>query len=249
MNKPTVVVLGGKGMLGTDVTKTLGNKDFEVLIYDLPEFDITCLHHVEKVIKSAELIINCAAYTNVDGAESDKDKAHAINSLAVGEIGRQARALDRYVLHISTDFVYDGTNSECYTEKDTTNPINYYGKSKLEGERLLQESGCRHAIVRLQWTYGGAGVNFVTKICQKAKQSESISVVNDQVGSPTPTSEAAIMLCGLLEKQTEGLFLFAAEGYASRFGNCAIYRQSISSYCESHTLSKPRISKWPLSDH
>ena len=204
-------------MLGTDVVGFLKSKNFDVVGYHSSDCDVTHSGDIQRVVNSADVIINCAAYTDVDGAESNMDRARAVNSIALKELGHHAHELNRYVIHTSTDFVYDGTSPRCYTEEDRTNPINFYGKSKLEGERLLQASGCRCAIVRLQWTYGHAGSNFVTKICAKAAQSDRISVVSDQVGSPTYTVEVAMALGQFVENQIEGLFLFGARGYASRY--------------------------------
>ena len=136
-------------------------------------------------------MINCAAYTNVDGAESQKELAHRVNGEAVGQLGRLAAERGKWVLHFSTDFVFDGELDRPYAETDAPNPINEYGRSKLAGERLLAQSGCSHCIVRLEWTYGTHGNNFVTKIIERARASGQLKVVDDQVGSPTATTEVA----------------------------------------------------------
>ena len=217
MSKPIIAVLGSKGMLGTDIVNVLREHDRNVIGYHRPNFDITSTSDLEKVVRSAEIIINCAAFTNVDGAETDREQARAVNTLAVNNLGRLAAEFDRYVVHTSTDFVYDGRQPGCYTELDIPNPINYYGRSKLDGERFLQKSGCRHAIVRVQWTYGNTGNNFISKICQRASQSDRILVVNDQIGSPSSTLDVAAALYELTMNRSEGLFQFAANGYATRF--------------------------------
>lgn len=217
MANETVAILGGRGMLGTDLVKACQKQGFDVKVFDLPEFDITNLSQLEQAVNSAEIIINCAAYTNVDGAESERELAHKINAEAVGRLGTMAKETERWVVHISTDFVFDGKLNRPYVETDMTNPINEYGKSKLAGERLLIESGCRYCIIRLQWTYGLHGQNFVTKLIQRARTDNIVKVVDDQIGSPTATVEAAKVICGLLDKKPEGLFHFASSGYVSRY--------------------------------
>ncbi len=217
MAKETVAILGGKGMLGTDLVEICRQKGFNVKVLDLPEFDITDSRQLEQAVKSNETIVNCAAYTNVDGAESEKKLAHQVNAEAAGRLGTLAKKTNRWLLHISTDFVFDGKLNRPYIETDPPNPINEYGKSKLAGEQLLVESGCRHCIMRLQWTYGLHGQNFVTKLIQRARTENIVKVVNDQIGSPTATVEAAKVICKLLDKKPEDLFHFANAGYVSRY--------------------------------
>jgi dTDP-4-dehydrorhamnose reductase len=215
--KETVAILGGKGMLGTDLADTCRQQNFDVKVFDLPDFDITNPKQLEQAINSAQKIINCAAYTNVDGAESESGLAHKVNAEAVGQLGAMVKEKNRWLLHISTDFVFDGTLNRPYAEADSPNPINEYGRSKLAGERLLVESGCRHCIMRIQWTYGLHGDNFVTKLIQRAKTNKVLKVVDDQIGSPTATAEVAQVICKLLLKMPQGLFHFASSGYVSRY--------------------------------
>jgi dTDP-4-dehydrorhamnose reductase len=128
-----------------------------------------------------------------------------------------ARQADVWVLHISTDFVFDGKSDRPYVETDIPNPISTYGASKLAGEKLLVESRCPHCIMRVEWTYGQAGNNFVTKLIQRAKTNKTLKVVDDQIGSPTATTEVAKVICKLLMNKPEALFHFASQGYVSRF--------------------------------
>jgi dTDP-4-dehydrorhamnose reductase len=204
-------------MLGSDLTAVCATEGFEVRAYDLPEFDITNRKQVEEAVGEAGVVVNCAAYTNVDGAETESALAHRINAEAVGQLGEVARERGAWVLHFSTDFVFDGKLDRPYTETDAPNPINEYGKSKLAGERLLADVGCACCIVRLQWTYGTHGHNFVTKIVERAQSGSPLKVVDDQVGAPTATTEIAKATCKLMEQRTEGLFHFAGAGYTSRF--------------------------------
>ncbi|MBN2138808.1 MAG: dTDP-4-dehydrorhamnose reductase [Sedimentisphaerales bacterium] len=217
MGKETIAILGGRGMLGTDLAELSRRQGFGVNVFDLPEFDITNAEDLEKAVDSADAIVNCAAYTNVDGAESEADLAYAANAAAVGRLGELAGKADKWVLHVSTDFVFDGESESPYAEGDQANPINEYGRSKLAGERLLADSGCRCCIVRVQWTYGLAGKSFPAKLIQRAKSASEVKVVDDQVGSPTATTEVAGAICELLGKKPRGLYHFAAGGYVSRY--------------------------------
>ena len=213
----SIALLGASGMLGTDLRVGLQKLPYTIKTYSRPEFDITNMPILQEAVKASEIIINCAAYTNVDKAESETEIAEKVNTLAVGSLGRFAATEDKYVIHISTDFVYDGMKKSPYNELDTPNPISVYGKTKYEGEKLLSESGCRHCIVRVQWTYGAAGANFISKICKRAESADTISVVTDQIGSPTHTRDVANIVRRLaVGGQIEGLYLFASQGYASR---------------------------------
>jgi len=216
-NDAEIAILGGRGMLGTDLTKICQQHRFNVKVFDLPEFDITDSRQLKEALNAAQIIVNCAAYTNVDGAESEAELAHQVNAAAVGRLGALVKEANVWLLHISTDFVFDGRLNRPYVETDTPNPINEYGRTKLAGEQLLDQSGCRHCIVRVEWTYGSAGNNFVTKLIQRAKADKTLKVVDDQVGSPTATTEVAKIICKLLRKRPQGIFHFASAGYVSRY--------------------------------
>jgi dTDP-4-dehydrorhamnose reductase len=220
INDTKVAILGGRGMLGTDLTKICGQQGFNVEVFDLPEFDITNSQQLKEALSNTKTIVNCAAYTNVDGAESDADLAYRVNAEAVGRLGAIVKEANAWLLHISTDFVFDGKLDRPYVETDIPEPIDEYGKTKLAGERLLAQSGCKNCIVRVEWTYGLAGNNFVTKIIQRAKTDtdKALKVVDDQIGSPTATTEVAKVICELLRIKPTGLFHFASAGYVSRYG-------------------------------
>ena len=213
----SIAILGGRGMLGTDLVKVCQQQDWDIKVFDLPEFDITNSQQLRQAIDSSGIIINCAAFTNVDGAESQKELANKINGEAVGRLGELAKKAGKWVLHISTDFVFDGNLERPYVETDVPNPVSAYGSSKLAGEQLLEQSGCKHCIIRVQWTYGSAGDNFVTKIVRAAKSGKQLKIVDDQVGSPTATSEVAAAICELVPKRPEGIFHFASMDYVSRY--------------------------------
>ncbi len=203
-------------MLGTDLCAELAAAGLDVRPFDLPECDITRPGDLEAALAGVGTVVNCAAYTDVDGAETHRDLAEAVNHLAVAGLGRLAATRGLYVIHISTDFVFDGELDRPYQETDAPRPLNTYGATKLAGEQALAASGCAHAVVRLQWTYGRAGRHFVGKVLERAAARDELAVVADQVGSPTWTRDAARALRDVCEARAEGLFHYAAAGYASR---------------------------------
>jgi len=216
-NDIRIAILGGRGMLGSDLVSACQRQGLDPIILDLPEFDITNSEQLQQAVSNAQVIVNCAAYTNVDGAEIEGELAYRVNAEAVGRLGAIARDADKWVLHISTDFVFDGRSDRPYVETDPANPINTYGRTKLAGEQLLTQSGCRYCIIRVEWTYGSAGNHFIGKIIQRAKADRTLKVVDDQIGSPTATAEAAKAICKLIRKKPEGIFHFASAGYVSRY--------------------------------
>jgi len=217
MGEDRIAILGGRGMLGTDLAPACQKQGLKTTIADLPDFDITNYQQLGDIVRTSSVVVNCAAYTDVDKAESETELAYQVNATAVGRVGAFAKEADVWVLHISTDFVFDGRSERPYVETDPPNPINTYGKSKLAGEQLLVESRCRHCIMRIEWTYGLGGNSFVAKLIQRAKANKELKVVADQIGSPTATTEVAKVICELLRKKPEGIFHFASTGYVSRY--------------------------------
>lgn len=213
----TVVVLGGRGMLGSDLAALLGREGYPCRAPDLPECDIANPAHLENALSGAQIVVNCAAFTNVDRAEEMPDAALAVNATAVGALGRLARRKNIYVAHISTDFVFDGAGDRPYLETDEPHPLNVYGQSKLKGEEALRQSGCAHAIMRVEWSYGRRGVNFIAKFIEHARTGGELKVVADQFGAPTWTADMARAVLGLVRGRQAGLFHFANGGYASRY--------------------------------
>ena len=207
-----IVLLGAKGMLGSEV-HSLINAD----CFDLPEFDITDPSQLSKAIEKANIVINCAAYTDVEKSESQYELAYKVNALAVENLAKIASQKNIYVIHISTDFVFDGKKQTPYLETDKPNPINAYGKSKLQGELLLAKNHNYYSIIRIQWTYGKNGNNFISKLISLAQQRDSLKVVDDQFGSPTWTQEAAKVIHEFTTKKPQGIFHYSAAGSASRY--------------------------------
>jgi dTDP-4-dehydrorhamnose reductase len=204
-------------MLGTDLAACCREAGAEVRVFDLPEFDITREDQVRQALVDCQAVVNCAAYTQVDQAESEPELAQRINGDAVGQLAAVARDYGCYVLHISTDFVFDGHLHRPYTETDMPQPLSVYGATKLSGEEQFMAAGCHGAVVRVQWTYGAHGNHFVTKLMQRAREQGALKVVDDQLGSPTHTADVSRALEALLSKQPTGLFHYASREYVSRF--------------------------------
>lgn len=225
-SRQKIAVLGARGMLGSDIIRLFSSRDINVVSLDLPEFDITNPEQLKEVCLQNDIIINCAAYTNVELAESESDIAFAVNSEAVGSLGEYSKESGAKVIHISTDFVFDGKLDRPYVETDQTNPINVYGQSKLQGEQRLLSELADSCIIRVEWTYGKSGNNFVNKMIELAGKHSELKVVCDQIGSPTATTEIAGLILDILDDIPEGVYHFAADGYVSRFDMAEfIFRQ------------------------
>lgn len=206
-NIPKLLVTGAKGMLGTAVKKVLADK-FQIIGIDIEDADITDKQQIQEVIFkfSPEIILHCAAYTNVDGAEKAKELAYKINCVGTRNVAEAAGKIDAKLVYISTDFVFNGNKKLPYTEDDTPLPINTYGWSKLEGEKAVKESSCKFVIIRTAWLYGPNGKNFVDTIIELAQKDQPLKVVNDQKGCPTYTMDLAEAIGVLLENGSTGIF-------------------------------------------
>lgn len=212
-----IAVIGGNGMLGYDLCILARSLGYNTVSYDLPSYDITKPGTLEFIIDSADVIINCAAYTAVDKAETEHEKCYKLNSECVGELGQLIAEKKKYLVHISTDFVFGDDADVPLSEISKVNPLGVYGKSKLEGELSLQKTGGSFSILRLQWTYGINGISFISKIIKASRIKDPLIVVNDQIGSPTPTTAVSKAIMAFVKIKQEGLFHFANRGYASRF--------------------------------
>ncbi|MBN1778707.1 MAG: dTDP-4-dehydrorhamnose reductase [Candidatus Buchananbacteria bacterium] len=204
-----VLILGAKGMLGTALMAEFF--DLNPVGLDREDIDITDQNQVNQKILNLrpDLIINAAAYTDVDGAESNQDLANAVNGTAVGYVAAAAKQVGAILVHYSTDYVFDGQNQAGYNEDDQPNSINAYGRSKLLGEEELQKNTDQFYLIRTAWLYGPSGKNFVDTILSLAKTKESLKVVNDQFGRPTYTIDLAHTTRKLLESNSEfGIYHF-----------------------------------------
>ncbi len=179
-------------MLGSQFLKSLsGSEDFEMYAFDKDDFDISNRNDLKSVFKriSPDFVINCAAYTDVDGCESNKKLAFKINGDAPGEIARVCKEENAVLVHFSTDYVFDGSSEQGYAEDDATSPINIYGESKLKAEELIAQNMDEYYIIRTSWLFGENGKNFVDTMVNLGKTKEKLDVVDDQIGSPTYTKD------------------------------------------------------------
>lgn len=187
-----ILITGARGMLGSALCEEL-SEQYEVIGFGREDCDITEKDQLIAKVSQVqpEIIIHTAAYTDVDGCEHNPDKAHRINALGTETVSLACQRCGAFGVFISTDFVFDGEKKSAYIEEDPPNPINIYGKSKLEGERYVQSSLKDFIIVRSSWLFGKGGRNFVNTILEKAQRESRLKVVNDQFGSPTYTEDLA----------------------------------------------------------
>ena len=236
-----VLVTGAAGMLGHDVARAGERAGHELVLVDLPEIDITDPVATDAMLQrlagepgSLQAVLNCAAWTDVDGAESHREQAHAVNADGAGNLARAAAGVGVPLLHLSTDYVFDGVapldadgRPRPYVESDPTGPRSVYGSSKLEGERQVLAASPRHAVVRTAWLYGLDGPNFVETMLRLAGEREAVQVVDDQVGSPTWSGHLAPAVLGLLERDVSGLVHLTGTGEVSWNGFAReIFRQA-----------------------
>jgi dTDP-4-dehydrorhamnose reductase len=203
-----VLVLGGTGLLGHDLCAALLARGHEVLPCGRSDADITRDGSVTAAIKrsSATHVFNCAAYTQVDKAEAERDQAFEINGVGAGRAAAEAAEAGLPFFQISTDYVFDGTKDEGYSEGDSVAPLSAYGQSKEQGERAVRAAHPGACIVRTQWLYGGGGPNFVETMLRMGVERDSLSVVDDQIGSPTWTRDLSAALVTLAESGGQGTY-------------------------------------------
>lgn len=212
-----ILLTGAGGQLGWDLQSTL--RDHDVRAYDHQALDVS---DREAVMRAAEQvrpdwIINAAAFNDVDGAETAAETAFAINGAGPGYLAEAAARVGASIVHISSDYVFDGTKGAPYTENDNPNPLSVYARSKYEGERRVLKSGASACVLRTAWLYGQHGKNFVKAILAAAARGGPLRVVADQVGSPTATADLAGAIAQLIETRARGLFHVANAGACSRF--------------------------------
>ncbi len=223
-------------MLGADVRRVGERAGHELILVDLPELDITDEPAVFALYESErpEATINCAAWTNVDGAETNREAAHAVNAEGAGNLARAAASIGSPLLHISTDYVFDGAapldadgRPRPYLESDPTGPRSVYGETKLAGERQVLDASRSHTVVRTAWLYGIDGPNFVATMLRLAGERDAVQVVDDQIGSPTWSGHLAPAIVGLLERSVSGLVHLTGAGQVSWNGFAKeIFRQA-----------------------
>lgn len=244
-----VIVTGAKGMLGTDLVHALSKTDFEVIAFDYSDLDITNKTDMKKIImKEPNVVINCAAYTNVDLAENEKEKCALINIEGLKNLTLACKECNSILIHISTDYVFDGTK-ESYDETDMKNPINYYGETKSKGEDFIISNIENYYIVRTSWLFGKNGKNFVDTITKLAKEKQELKVVDDQIGKPTFTKDLSQALIQLIStKMPFGIYHITNSGICSWFEFAKKIVELNKSNCivkPCTTLDFPRPAKRP----
>jgi dTDP-4-dehydrorhamnose reductase len=205
-----ILVIGAKGMLGRDLVEALYSlfRADEVFGWDIDEIDIQEENNTIAKVESLQpgIVINVAAYTDVDGCESNGEKAFAVNAEGMRHVALGAARCGSKVVYLSTDYIFDGKKEKPYLEDDLPNPLNVYGRSKLRGEQYVQELAKDSLIVRTEWLYGKHGNNFVTSILRQAGEKRALSVVNDQIGLPTYTIDLSKAISLLIEQDARGIF-------------------------------------------
>lgn len=221
MKRP-LLIAGAGGMLGTALHTVATERGFETYTPDEETFDITSHEMVPKVIAAfakahpTGAVVNCAAYTNVDDAEENAQVAFLVNQFGAALLAENAAANKLPFVHISTDFVFDGKKAGAYSEVDEPNPLSIYGSSKMAGEWAVMAADPRALIVRTAWSFGPGGSNFPTKILERARTTQEIQVVSDEVGSPTYTIDLSAALLRLIDVGATGLLHVAGSGWCAR---------------------------------
>jgi len=212
-------------MLGTDLVNLLKSREAslehnpEVIEAPHEVLDITLEDRVSDFISThtPDIVVNCAAFTNVDKCETEREDAFSVNALGPKYLAAAANKCGARVIQISTDFVFDGNGNRPYTEEDQTNPLSEYGRTKLEGERNIQSYCDSYLIVRTSWLFGHNGINFAAKMLELAEQHKELSIVTDETGSPTYTPDLAEALWILIKQKCEGIINVSNDGSCSRY--------------------------------
>lgn len=248
-----ILVTGARGMLGIDLCAELSDAGHDVIETDVTtekHLDITDIESIRCFLADEKplWVVNCAAFTKVDACETDEKTATLLNGTAPGYLASECASLGIKLLHISTDYVFDGTKQGPYSEDDPVNPINAYGRGKLLGEQAIIKSMLDFCIIRTQWLFGENGPNFVDTILKLAKERGSVDVVNDQFGSPTYTKDLSKAIRLLIENDARGVYHVCNRGNASwfEFAKKAIELSQVPATVNPVTTDKfPRPAKRP----
>lgn len=212
-----VLVTGVKGQLGFDVVNELKKNNIEAVGVDIEEMDITDKEAVDKVITGANVdaVIHCAAYTAVDAAEDNVEICKKVNADGTRNIAEVCKKLDIKMMYISTDYVFDGEGERPWEPDDERQPLNAYGSSKYEGEVAVQDNLDKYFIVRIAWVFGVNGKNFIKTMLNLGKTHDTLTVVSDQIGSPTYTYDLAVLLVQMIQSDKYGIYHATNEGLCS----------------------------------
>ena len=224
-----VLVTGVNGQLGHDVVNELEKRGMDAVGVDIEEMDITDAASVGKVIRTAapDAVIHCAAYTAVDAAEENEATCRKVNAGGPRNIAQVCKELDIRMLYISTDYVFNGQGEHIWEPEDECAPNSVYGQTKYEGELAVQELLDKYFIVRIAWAFGINGKNFVNTMLKRAETHDTITVVNDQFGSPTYTYDLAKLLVDMIQTEKYGVYHATNEGFCSWYDfACAIFKEA-----------------------
>ncbi|WP_337486867.1 dTDP-4-dehydrorhamnose reductase [Prevotella sp.] len=219
-----ILVTGANGQLGHEMQRVAKSSNHNYIFTDVADgnekLDITNLEDIRNMVKKndVDIIVNCAAYTNVDKAESDYDTANLINNTAAGNLAAAMKEVGGTLIHISTDYVFQGDRNTPCQEDWATNPLGVYGKTKLAGEKAIEATGCNHIIIRTAWLYSQWGKNFVKTMQSLTASHDTLKVVFDQVGTPTFAGDLADVIAHIINSgQTDktGIYHFSNEGVCS----------------------------------
>lgn len=215
-----ILVTGANGQLGNEM-RVVGTHSADHYIFtDIEQLDITSVEAIESIFSKEciDIVVNCAAYTAVDRAEEEEDCAYRINHHAVANLAKACVKHGATLIHLSTDYIFDGNTDTPYTEEATPSPLNIYGKSKLAGEESIIESGCHHIIIRTAWLYSTFGNNFCKRMCEMTASQNKLRVVCDQIGSPTYAEDLAKAIAYIIESRQLakcGIYNYSGEGECS----------------------------------
>lgn len=216
-----VLVTGAKGQLGTDVMAELKSNNIEAVGIEREELDIVDAKACEEFFDKAnaekriDAVIHCAAYTAVDKAEDEQELSYNINALGTKNIATACKKFDMKLMYISTDYVFNGQGERPWEPDDERQPLNVYGRTKYEGELFVEEITEKYFIVRIAWVFGIAGNNFIKTMLKLAKERDSLTVVDDQIGSPTYTADLSKLLVSMIQTDKYGRYHATNEGYCS----------------------------------
>lgn len=221
-----IFVTGAMGQLGREISKLADSTEHTYIYTDVrahegvSELDVTDAEAVNAAVQGVDVIVNCAAYTDVNKAESDAEAAHKVNALAPAVLAEAAKAAGAMLIHVSTDYVFDGQANVPYTEDAVRNPLGVYGRTKMEGENAIVASGCRHLIFRTSWLYSTTGKNFFLTMTELTASKPELKVVVDQVGTPTYAYDLAYLITYIIEENLldrNGVYNYSGEGVCSWF--------------------------------
>lgn len=235
-----ILITGSNGQLGNELRLVVGENDKINKYYftDVDELDITSKKDVSEFIvaNNIDIVVNCAAYTNVDKAEDDKERADLINHIGPKNLAEACRDKNGLLIHISTDYVFDGTKNTPYTETEETKPLGVYGETKLRGENAVLNSGCEYVIIRTSWLYSSFGHNFLKTMQRLTAEKETLNVVFDQVGTPTYAGDLANVIYTMIQKNNNAdirnqIYHFSNEGVCSWYDFAVAINEALGHNC------------------